>query len=276
MELIRVDMEKCRKDGICVEVCPLSILSLDPEGVPMVVPGLDEHCIGCGHCVAACPHDALDNERNPLARHGVLPRYPVLDPHTAFTFLRSRRSIRRYRKAKVPRETLVDLLQIARYAPSGHNSQGLSYLLVDGEDSLKTISQIVVEWMRETVVSQPELAARLHMPGIIKASERGEDRILRNAPALIVATASKELRAAQITTYLALEYVEIYATTLGLGTCWAGFTQVCAQQHPALAKFLEIPEDHAVMGMLMAGYPLYHYYRLPERNPLEVRWFQGK
>ncbi|NLI32741.1 MAG: 4Fe-4S binding protein [Deltaproteobacteria bacterium] len=276
MSLIQVNWDKCQKDGICVDVCPVHILEMDDQGGPQVGKGLAQYCIGCGHCVAACPHEALDNVRNPLARQGKLTKYPLVDSQTALAFLRSRRSIRRYTDYPVPRDLIVQLLDAARYAPSGHNSQGISYMVVDDHVSLKRIRELVVEWMQELVISQPEMAAKLHMPGIIRAHERGEDRILRDAPALIIATAPKDLRPAPISSCLALEYVELYATTLSLGTCWAGYAQVCAQQYPPLTDFLGLPEDTVVTGMMMVGYPRYCYHRLPERNPLQVTWFDGK
>lgn len=273
MALLKVDKQKCEREGICVDVCPIGILALDEHEGPVVRPKMTPFCIACGHCVAACPHGALDNVRNPLARQELLTHFPVVDPKTALAFLRSRRSIRCYKEDPVPRELTQQILQVARYAPSGHNSQGLGYLIVDKRKVLDRICEIVLDWMAEMVRTQSELANRLHMPGIIKAHERGEDRILRNAPQLVVATAPKQLRTAQVTTYLALEYVELYATTLGLGTCWAGFAQVCAEQYPPLPDFLKIPDDRSVTGMMMVGFPKYAYYRLPERNKLEVAWF---
>lgn len=276
MSLIRVDLKKCKREGVCVEVCPLGILTLSDEDGPRVVRGRARHCIACGHCVAACPHGALDNVRNPLASQALLPRFPVVDAPTAMAFLRSRRSIRRYRQDPVPREQIAQVLDAARYAPSGHNSQGISYMVVDDRPALRHITTLVVEWMRGLVASQPDMASRLHMPGIIKAHENGEDRILRNAPALIVAFAPRDLVPAPVTTTLALEYLELYATTLRLGTCWAGYTQVCAQRFQPLVEFLRVPSDMVVTGMMMLGYPKFGYHRLPERNPLSVRWFEAK
>jgi nitroreductase/NAD-dependent dihydropyrimidine dehydrogenase PreA subunit len=275
MSLIKVDSEKCSRDGICVDVCPLSLLSLDKEGRPEMHPAAAALCIGCGHCVAVCPNGALDNRKNPISKHVEIPAEYSLDPAQSELFLRSRRSIRCYEDKPVPREKLLKLLDIAHFAPSGHNSQAISYLVVDGAENLMRIRQIVVEWMRETVELAPELAKRFNMPAIIQAHEKGEDRILRSAPHIIVAHAPADLPAAPISTMLALEYAELFAPALGLGTCWAGYSQHCARQFPAFSKFLKIPADRTITGILMAGYPKYRYHRLPARNPLDAAWFEN-
>jgi nitroreductase len=223
--------------------------------------------------VAACPRGALDNVRNPLSKQDPLPVHAVLDAPATLNFLRSRRSIRCYQETPVSREVLLQLLEIARYAPSGHNSQGLSYVVVEGRMALDGVRRVVLEWMRGLIQTQPDFAKMLHLPGMVKASEAGEDRILRKAPQLIVATAEKGSRMAPASTTLALEYVELYATALGLGTCWAGYVQTCAQQHPGLAAFLRIPADRMISGAMMVGYPQWRYYRLPQRNALQVNWF---
>jgi nitroreductase/NAD-dependent dihydropyrimidine dehydrogenase PreA subunit len=274
MDLIRVDKTKCGRDGICVEVCPLGLLSLDQEGMPQMKHAAAGLCIGCGHCVAACPKGALDNTKNPLSQQSEVPQQYSPDPAQAALFLRSRRSIRLYKDKPVPRTAMLQLLDIARFAPSGHNSQGISYLVVEGRENLAAICNIVVEWMREVVRLSPETANQYHMPSIIRAHEKGEDRILRSAPHLIVAHAPAKSLAAPVSTLLSLEYVELFAPSLGIGTCWAGYTQTCARQSPALQRFLKIPADRTITGILMAGYPKYKYHRLPERNPLDAAWFE--
>lgn len=273
MGLIQVDLEKCEKDGICVEVCPTNILSLDPEHGPQIRLDSAQFCIACGHCVAACPYGALNNTRAPLAQQTPLSRFPVLDPEIAFSFLRSRRSIRTYKEKAVPREAMLQLLEIARYAPSGSNTQGISYLIIEDRNKLQKISDIVVDWLRELTQKVLEVPRRARFKEIVQMHEAGQDIILRDAPQLIIATAAKDLTPAQTTTCFSLEYVELYAPTLGLGTCWAGYVQSCAQQYLPLIEFLQIPENKQVSGAMMVGYPKYVYLRLPDRDPLDVTWY---
>jgi nitroreductase/NAD-dependent dihydropyrimidine dehydrogenase PreA subunit len=275
MGLLTVNLDACDRDGACVAVCPIGILALDPAGGPHVREGTAPYCLACGHCVAVCPRGALDNVRNPISGQAPLPPGPILDPEKARLFLRARRSIRCYEEKPLPRDLLLQLMHIARHAPSGHNSQGISYLIVEGREAIESVCRLVLAWMDQTIREQPEFARRNHMPGIVKAWERGEDRILRHAPQLIVAHAPRENRAAPVSTALALEYVELFAPTLGLGTCWAGFAQVCAQQYPKLPAYLAIPEQSGVTGMLMVGYPKIPYHRVPSRNPLDIKWFSS-
>jgi len=274
MSLIKVDVEKCTRDGICIAVCPRRLLSLDPEGTPVMLPEAASYCIGCGHCVAVCPNGALDNSKNPLSDHDTIPEQYSRDPTRGALFLRSRRSIRCYKNEPVPRKQMLELLEIARFAPSGHNSQGISYVIVEGPDNLMRLREIIVEWMMEKVKSSPQLADYLNLPAMIEAHKKGEDRIFRNAPHLIVAHALPDV-IYLVSTVLSLEYIELYAQELGMGTCWVAYAQLCAQEFPAFSQFLKIPEGRNITGILIAGYPKYKYRRLPTRNPLDVAWFEA-
>ena len=61
MDLITIDKKICRRDGIRREVCPYALFEADLEGYPVLRSGGAERCIACGHCVAICPHAALDH-----------------------------------------------------------------------------------------------------------------------------------------------------------------------------------------------------------------------
>ena len=60
MAHLMADERKCRRDGLCVAVCPVGIIELkDEKVVPTPVEGADQLCINCGHCVAVCPYGAM-------------------------------------------------------------------------------------------------------------------------------------------------------------------------------------------------------------------------
>jgi heterodisulfide reductase subunit A len=57
MEKAIVDIPRCSKCGLCVEVCPYGAISLDPKEKFAVV---DEvKCRACGMCAATCPSQAI-------------------------------------------------------------------------------------------------------------------------------------------------------------------------------------------------------------------------
>jgi nitroreductase/NAD-dependent dihydropyrimidine dehydrogenase PreA subunit len=267
--LLRVDLELCTMCGACTTVCPVGIVHLGVDRPEVSEP---EFCCSCGQCVAVCPEDALDNIRAPLADQAPLPRFPVLDAPTAALFMRSRRSTRAYKKKAVPRETLLQLLEIARFAPSGSNSQGLSYLVVTDPEVLKELRRVIVEWIEGLMAAGKPVVPNFTRT-VAAYRTTGADWALRDSPCLIVATAPRELEAGPVSARLALEYVELYATTLGLGTCWAGAAGRCATApYPPLLETLGIPDGVAVVGLLMAGYPRYAFKHLPDRDPLRVSW----
>lgn len=268
MELIQVDQEKCIRCGLCADVCPTNVITMDSQGPKAT----GQQCIGCGHCVAVCPPAALDNVKAPLGKQLPIGTVPAFDANTAAQFLRSRRSIRRYKKEAVPREKILQLLDIARLAPTGGNSQGVAYHVVDKIETLHKITAATVDWMEEQIKAGSPWGP--YFAGSVNSyRQTGQDIILRGAPCLIVAIAAKNfMPRGRDNTHFSLAYVELYAPSMGLGTCWAGFFEACAAGYQPLINLLDLPADMAVTGGLMVGYPQYTYKRLVDRNPLQVTW----
>lgn len=269
MDLIQVDQEKCINCGLCANVCPTNVITMGNEG-PQAT---GKSCIACGHCVAVCPEAALDNVKAPLSKQLLLEKTPVLDADTAASFLRARRSIRRYKQEAVPREKILQLLDIARLAPTGGNSQGVAYHVIDDTDTLGKITAAVVDWMAEEVEKGSPWAS--YFAGSVDHYRKtGQDIILRGAPCLIVAIAAKKfLPRGRDNTHFSLAYAELYAPAIKLGTCWAGFFEACVGSgYEPLINLLNLDEKMAVTGGIMVGYPQYTYKRLVDRNPLQVTW----
>ena len=57
MYVVTIDPEKCQGDGECVDVCPVSILSIVDDKAS--VTGDPSECMGCESCMTTCPHGAI-------------------------------------------------------------------------------------------------------------------------------------------------------------------------------------------------------------------------
>lgn len=51
MNLITIDQENCRQDGLCTEICPIGIIEKPPGGYPGMEANGCQFCISCGHCL---------------------------------------------------------------------------------------------------------------------------------------------------------------------------------------------------------------------------------
>jgi len=65
MFIIKIDRDRCKSCGLCIECCPRNLLGLDTElnkrGVlPAKFTGEPEKCTGCGNCAAMCPDAAIE------------------------------------------------------------------------------------------------------------------------------------------------------------------------------------------------------------------------
>ena len=272
MELFQIDQKSCNKDGFCAQVCPLGLLEWQSGQVPVAIDEADTLCIDCGHCVAVCPTGSLHHrDMDPSLCPPVHPEWKLSQAQCEH-FLRARRSIRLYKKKKVERETLRQLIEMARYAPTAINSQGVEWLVIDNKTILGSMAGLVIDWMQWLQQEMPEVAHALHVERAIRRWERGVDGILRDAPALIVAHGKAANQMIPTSCTIALSYLELAATGLGLGTCWAGYFNRAANTYPPLKQALGLGDDQQCFGAVMVGYSALEYKRLPTRNMPEITW----
>ena len=273
MSLLKVDASKCKKDGICAGECPTAIIKLkDRDSYPEMVPGGEAFCLLCGHCVAVCPHGALDHVRVPVADCAPIQKELGITEEQAVQFLRSRRSIRFFKDKPVEKEKIRRLIEIGRYAPTASNSQLVEWMVFTDKAKIKEMAQLTVDWMRSAMEKNPGSPQASYLPMIIAAWDFGYDAVLRGAPALIIASAPKEASNGMVDLTLALSYFELAAPALGIGTCWAGLLQGALLSDPSLKEALGLPESHPHHYPMMVGYPKAKYFRLPERKPPKITW----
>ena len=271
MSLFSVDRAKCTRDGLCAMECPMGIISMN-GGVPEPTEGAGERCINCGHCVSVCPHGALSLKTMPTTQCQPLSQSWKVPPEQIEQLLKGRRSVRLYTQQEVTRETLEQVLDFARYAPSAKNFQPLGWIVIQKPERVRELAGLVIDWMRAQAEQRSTMAKLMNFGGLITAWDNGYDAILRSAPHLIVSYAPQAARTAIVDASIALTYIELAATSFDIGTCWAGYFHMASTQSAELQAALGVPKKHQCTGTLMLGYPKLQHQRIPLRNEVKVAW----
>lgn len=273
MPLFTVDPQKCKRDGLCVAVCPGKVIAKPtPEDYPSPTPDAEDFCINCGHCVAVCPHDALSLTSMPGADCPVIRKDLLPSAESARQLLTTRRSIRCYKDKQVPRPVIEELIDTARYAPTGSNRQPVCWTVIQNPDDVRKLAALSIDFIRLMLpLVADELSAR-RFKRIVEAWERGTDRILRNAPHLVIVSCGPDIAYPQADCATALAYLELYAKASGLGTCWAGYFTTAINAHKPIMEKIALPHGHQCHGAVMLGYPQYKYTRIPTRKEAQITW----
>ncbi len=270
--MLNIDKNLCKKDGLCVTECPVSVISMkDRESLPEAIEGAEKICLCCGHCVAVCPHGALSHEATPLASCPEIDKDLTIDKRQAVQFLRSRRSVRVFKDQPVDKATIEQLIKVAGYAPTGSNLQMVEWMVFSDKNKLHEMSALTVDWMREALKRNPT-AVPPYMAKLIDAWDAGHDVVLRKAPAVIVGMVNKNARNGLVDTTIALTYLDLAAPKFALGTCWAGLLQGGMINWPPLKKAMGISEDYPFHYPMMIGFNSTKYYRMPERKSPQITW----
>ncbi|MGC4064478.1 MAG: nitroreductase family protein [Polyangiaceae bacterium] len=292
---ITIDEERCRRDGVCIGLCPVRVFARGKDGLPEVAH--PEECCACGHCIALCPKGAILHDRFDRGQLSALPESEAGLAATAKTMIAGRRSIRRYRKEVPSRERLNAILDAAAYAPgSPHRRVGWtrSFVVVSGRTRMAAVRELTVDYLRRLLrlINGPLVRFAAHFDDSARAArtvaadiamrldewEEGRDSICHDAPAAIFAHAPIASSTPQADCDAAMTTVLLMAHAQGLGTCWNGLMQGAAagehlRRFSALAEYLGIPEGHRCYAAATVGEPAVRFVRAPRRS-IEIRWLE--
>jgi nitroreductase len=239
---------------------------------PVATPEFDEACLRCGHCVAVCPTGAFSlSWLRPKDCPPVRTEW-ALSSEQAEHFLRSRRSIRQFKKQPVARAKLEKLLEIACCAPSAKNVQPWQWIVIQEPEQVSRLDAMIIDWMRMLMKMDPAGAEAMRFPRIVALWEQGAYKTLRNAPHLFIVHVDQAWPFGVEDSALALSYVELMAPSMGLGATWSGYFYRAYNTYPPLAEAVPVPPGRKVVGAMMVGRPKFKYYRLPRRNAPKVEW----
>ena len=269
MPFFHLNTERCKKDGICSKVCIVGIIKTDENNLPYVDADKEKFCMQCGLCVAFCPHEACYVEKLDKNQFYAIGNDLPSGKQTN-TLLKSRRSIRNFKKTPVDAETLTSVLDTVRYAPTAKNSQNIRWIITKGMEETDIIRNLMLQYFEEATEVAPA-SESVYMKTLVRAYKSGRDIFLRGAPQLAIAVVPKNYDWKEDAS-IALTYFEISAFANGLGTCWAGFFTSAARKYKPLQDAIGINENEYVGGALMIGKPIYKPHAIPSRKNIDITW----
>jgi nitroreductase len=142
--------------------------------------------------------------------------------------IEKRNSIRRYEDKPVPESMLLNVLEAARLAPSGHNSQAWKFIVVRDDEKRQELGRL-----------------------------SGGQYHVHTAPVIIAAVATRPaellpcgIQASPVDLAIAIDHMTLAAMDEGLGTCWIG-----AFNQEGVKRVLEVPEKMSIISLLTLGFP---------------------
>lgn len=262
MTEIVIDKEKCIKCGLCASDCITYCIDLVDDGYPKTVDA--SHCIKCQHCLSICPTGALSfGDKKP--ENSLPVKYDDI-----LNLIKSRRSIRQYKEEEINEEQLTKLKEMLPYIPTGCNSHALHFSIVEKKTVMEELKTRVNALLIKAISSKLVSPLTKKFGKYKDALQNGEDIIFRNAPHMIVVSSPLTAPCANVDPIIALSYIELYAQSLGLGTCWCGFAQICIKMFPEISEILDIPNGYKPVYAMLLGYSKVKYERIPQPEPYKI------
>ena len=268
MPIIGINYKKCNNCGICTSACPIPgyFYSRNEEDKVMY----DSHgkkCQMCGQCIAQCPEDAImhENMGDTFTFDGIQDLKLNVSYETIFHFLAGNRSTRRYKNEKVPSEVLEQVIRAMSYAPTGINMRSEKFTVISNRETLKTLSDAI-----KTELQKDPSIWRMFRRQFSLLEGIYDIPVYYDAPHVIVISSPMNTVMGGFNIGNIITYGRLAAQSLGLGTCWNGWTQMAMESNPKLKRIAKIKGNLIIAFTI--GYPDVFYYRVPPRSQKKVKF----
>jgi len=173
--------------------------------------------------------------------------------------IKQRRSIRKYKKKRIPKNLIKNIIEAGTYAPSAHNSQPWRFIVIENKQTIKDLTNYIKTWFKKRILLGKLIGIfNKRLKSEINAAKKRiyteKDFFFYKAPLLILICA-KPNKWAHKDCSLAAENMMLAARSLNIGSCWIGFADIVINKNQDLLNKLGVPKKHEIMAHLVFGYP---------------------
>ena len=177
----------------------------------------------------------------------------------------NRRSVRDYDSKPIPKDILQTIINAGNAAPSGMNTQGWRFVVVQGKAFKDKLLSLAIprynEWMKKAPPAFSDLRKEI--------DAETSDPIYYNAPVIIFVIGSG--MTGDFDTPMVCQNIMLSARSFDIGTCWVYFGQLPLDD-AEVRKELELQEGEKVYGPILLGYPKGDFPESPEKKEPKVKW----
>jgi nitroreductase/NAD-dependent dihydropyrimidine dehydrogenase PreA subunit len=284
---IIINRDECTGCEACIDICPRDCFHLDPKNKSVYT---STRCRDCYHCIAICPEGAISHrdisaKDFPLIADSLNPDFK--DPEQTYYFLKSIRSTRYFKDKPIDLEIMDSLIDITRYAPTGHHSENVEITLVSEPKTMQLLKDLSAETIIFIlkIIDNPFYRFLLRLIGkgrlvekarksrhrfvrMLNGFKEGSDYLFHGAPAVVVFHADKDGTTPDDNCNIASSYLSILANSYGLGTCYIGYLTNYARFNSKIREVLKIPKNNKIFQVIIVGYPEHEFRTYVSRkNP---------
>lgn len=137
--------------------------------------------------------------------------------------IKSRRSIRNYKKEKIKDEDILKILEAGRWAPSASNNQPWRFIVVKDQELIKKIG---------------DACKILTINSFVE-----------NSPLIVIIYSEKKHRWVDLDCGMCAQNMMLEAHSLGIGSCFIG-----AYRENKIKDIVNLPREFNIVGLITFGY----------------------
>jgi nitroreductase len=203
-----------------------------------------------------------------------------------------RRSVRNLKEKPVPETLIRRVLEAGRFAPSAGNCQPWKFIVITDKALIHemdeaiygTLSMLYNMYKHDEMVKglaagyEADPTPGVYDPRIILGGvgsvTRRSGPVFLNAPAVIlIAADERAISGPEINVGICGQNMNLVANSLGIKSCWVGFSQVI-NLLPPLKEKLGIDYPWRIISSLVLGYPRFKQEGIVPREFRPITWFR--
>lgn len=197
-----------------------------------------------------------------------------MDGKELLEIIRRRRSVRAYRAGKLTDKQLETILEAARWAPSGANSQPWEFVVTRDRAKMKKVRAIFYNEWKERKREDP-----VHYKGLTKY-------YVGDASALMLVCGDPRTMQVYLTTRRpgdreklfqasvanSVEHMMLVAASMGFGTVWVSVRE---EVEPELRRLFKVPEPLRLLWIVPFGHARFWPRSKPRRKISEFTHYES-